>query len=365
MSQQTQQISVLLGTKAEMIKLVPVLNELERREIHYRLIETGQHGAYLSKLHKEFGIRDPDVSLGKGQDVDTIYEAFKWFSGLASYFFKSKKLSRQIFGSDKGICLIHGDTPSTLVGALMAKRAGIKIAHLESGLRSGSFWHPFPEELIRVVVMKLADVLFAPDKHSFENLISLKVKGQIEQTLANTGVEALQNNLQEVSQGHGPVIATLHRVENLHNKKRLLGFLETLEIIAKKGQEVLFVIHQPTAEVILRHGGRERFESAGIMTTDLIPYKQFVEKLARAPFVLTDGGSIQEETTQLGVPCLLWRDRTEREDGIGENVLLSHYELEIIKAFLDNTESYRRAPKVSDFRPSVHVVDTLEKFVSS
>ena len=83
-------ISVLLGTKAEMIKIAPVLKELEKRGLAYRLIETGQHGAYLDRLRKEFNIREPDVRLGKKKDVDTFFEACKWLCGLAPIIFQKK-----------------------------------------------------------------------------------------------------------------------------------------------------------------------------------------------------------------------------------------------------------------------------------
>ena len=132
-------INVLLGTKAEMIKAAPVIKELEKRGFSYRLIETGQHGAYLDKLREEFQIREPDVRLGKKTDVDSLFQACKWLLGLIPIIVSRKRVREQVFSASSGICLIHGDTPSTLVGALLAKRAGLQIAHLESGLRSESF----------------------------------------------------------------------------------------------------------------------------------------------------------------------------------------------------------------------------------
>ena len=155
-------INVLIGTKAEMIKIAPVLKEFDRRGTAYHLIETGQHGAYLSKLRKELEIREPDVRLGGFNDVDTLFEVFKWSCSLFLTLINRKRV-KKVFSLPKGVCLLHGDTPSTFFGFLYAKRAGFQIAHLESGLRSRNFLHPFPEELIRVVVMKFSDVLFAPD----------------------------------------------------------------------------------------------------------------------------------------------------------------------------------------------------------
>ena len=102
-------INVLLGTKAEMIKVAPVIKELENRGVPFRLIETGQHGAYLNELREEFQIREPDVRLGKEKDVDNLFEAFKWFGGLIWILANRKRVREQIFSTPSGICLIHGD----------------------------------------------------------------------------------------------------------------------------------------------------------------------------------------------------------------------------------------------------------------
>ena len=354
-------INVLLGTKAEMIKVAPVIKELENRGVPFRLIETGQHGAYLNELREEFQIREPDVRLGKEKDVDNLFEAFKWFGGLIWILVNRKRVRQQIFSASSGICLIHGDTPSTLIGALLAKRAGFKIAHLESGLRSKSFLHPFPEELIRVAVMKLSDVLFAPDEKAVSNLVALKVKGRIEETTANTGLESLEKNIEEVERASGPVVATLHRVENLHNKKRLEGFLKLLERIVQKGQKVLFVVHQPTQEVLNKKGSIKKIKEKGIEIVPLMKYKEFIKKLASAPYVITDGGSIQEETAHMGIPCLLWRRKTERENGLDQNVVISEYDEEICENFLNNLENYRNENQKISLNPSAHVVDVLEE----
>jgi len=356
-------ISVLLGTKAEMIKVAPVIKELENRGVPFRLIETGQHGAYLNELREEFQIREPDVRLGKEKDVDNLFEAFKWFGGLIWILANRKRVREQIFSTPSGICLIHGDTPSTLIGALLAKRAGFQIAHLESGLRSKSFLHPFPEELIRVAVMKLSDVLFAPGEKEVSNLVALKVKGLIEKTTTNTGIESLEENIQEVERASGPVVATLHRVENLHNKKRLGGFLKLLERIAQKGQKVLFVVHQPTQEVLNKKGLMKKIKETGIEMVPLMPYKEFIKKLTSAPYVITDGGSIQEETAHLGVPCLLWRGKTERQNGLGENVVISNYDEKTSEAFLNDLENYRTGIRREHLNPSSQVVDVLSEMM--
>jgi UDP-N-acetylglucosamine 2-epimerase (non-hydrolysing) len=233
------------------------------------------------------------------------------------------------------------------------------VAHLESGLRSGSFMHPFPEELIRVMVMRRATVCFAPDASSGDNLRSMGLKARIVETSGNTGLEALRDALVDVEPASGPVVATMHRVENLHNRGRFDGFLALLGRLADRGLAVTFVVHPPTDGVLSRGGGRPTVEALGVATSDLVPYDEFVTMLAAAPLVITDGGSIQEECARLGVPTVLWRDRTERPDGVGESVLVSRYDDDLVEGFLADPEAWRRPLRLGDERPAAEVVDVL------
>ena len=361
--EQTPLIQVLFGTKAEAIKLAPVLTEMDKRGVPYRLVETGQHGGFLPGLRVELGLREPDVCLGGDRDADTVARAVIWGIRLAQRLASARRLRDEVFGNRDGVCLVHGDTPSTLLSALMARRAGLRVAHLESGLRSHSWRHPFPEELIRVAVMRLAHVLFAPDGDAVANLEALvaegRVLGRVVATSANTGVEALRSALDPVGPGvagSGPVVATMHRVENLHDDARFEGFLALLGRLARPA---VFVVHPPTEAVLSDRGGRAVVEDMGVATSGLVPYGEFTAMLAAAPYVVTDGGSIQEECARLGVPTLLWRDRTERPDGIGANVVLARYDDDVVGAFLADPQALRRPVALGDERPSAEVVDVL------
>ena len=349
-------IHVVWGTKAEAIKVAPVLREMDRRGVPYRLIETGQHGAYLPVLRERLAVREPDVSLGGGSDADTLPAAARWAFGLAGSLASRDSLRSRVFGDQDGVCLVHGDTPSTLLATLMARRAGLPVAHLESGLRSGSFRHPFPEELIRVLVTRRSATCFAPDATSAENLRSMGLAARIVETSGNPGLEALREAVTDVEPGSGQVVATMHRVENLHNAKRFDGFLD---LLGRLDRPATFVIHPPTDAVLARRGGRSSVEAGGVATSGLVPYDEFVTMLAAAPFVVTDGGSIQEECARLGVPTLLWRDRTERPDGVGDNVVVSRYDSAEVDAFLADPYRWRRPRKLSDERPAAQVVDVL------
>jgi UDP-N-acetylglucosamine 2-epimerase (non-hydrolysing) len=155
------------------------------------------------------------------------------------------------------------------------------------------------------------------------------------------------------------VVATLHRVENLHRSERFDGFLALLGRLAGRGLAVKFVVHPPTDGVLTRKGGRASVEAMGVATSDLVAYDEFVTMLAAAPLVITDGGSIQEECARLGVPTVLWRDRTERPDGVGQNVLVSHYDDALVDSLLADLERWRRPRRLGDERPAAEVVDVL------
>src|SRR5690606_8443299 len=133
--------------------------------------------------------------------------------------------------------------------ALIAKRAGLKLAHLEAGLRSTSLVRPFPEEIVRRIVMRLSDYLFAPSAEAFDNLKGLGVSGRVVRCEANTNAEALQYELgsgEQASAEHKYSVVTLHRVENVTSRRLLEEFIRVVETIAAR-MPVEFIVHPPTA----------------------------------------------------------------------------------------------------------------------
>ena len=350
-------IHVFIGTKAQYIKTAPLLRLLDERQVDYRLIDSGQHAALSSSLRAELGIRSPDLLLGDDRDVNSIPQALRWMLSLAWRLRSGGRLRRDVFAGEGGICVVHGDTPSTLLSTFMAKRAGVDVAHIEAGLRSHNWFQPFPEELVRILVMRRADVLFAPDTTAVDNLSAMNVRGQIVALGGNTSIEAVRDAGAQPGDGLGEAIVTMHRVENLHRKTRREGFVDLVERIATTTR-VRFILHEPT-RTALAGASLDRLQSAGVSLTPLIPHGEFIRLLAAAPFVVTDGGSIQEECALLGVPTLLWRDRTERPDGLDANIVLGHHDRAISRRFLDNVESYRRTPLTPDVSPSEQILSVL------
>ena len=188
-------IHVFIGTKAQYIKMAPLLRRMDSERVAYRLIDSGQHGDLTAALRRELGLREPDFRLGGDRDVVSVPQAVGWSLGLAGRLVSRPRLRRRVFGGRDGVCVVHGDTPSALLGALLAKRAGLDVAHVEAGLRTFRWLHPFPEEIVRVVVGRISDVLFAPGPEAAANLRKTAVKGRIVEQPTNTVLESVRDAL--------------------------------------------------------------------------------------------------------------------------------------------------------------------------
>ena len=343
------EVVAFIGTKAQYIKTAPVLHRLADAGIPYRLVDSGQHADLTRPLRSELGLPEPHLRLGGEKDVVSLTQAGLWALRMLGRLASARRLRVEVFGSEARLCLVHGDTPSTLVATLLARRAGLRVFHLEAGLRSGSFLHPFPEELIRFSVMRLADVLFAPDPAAVGNLEALRVRGRIVAVPGNTSLDSVRELalMPSAVAPTGPAIVTMHRVENLHRRAAVEGIVDITERIART-MPIRFVLHGPTGPALARRGHDVRLRRAGVSLGPLVSHREFVAALAAAPFVVTDGGSVQEECARLGVPTLLWRARTERTDGLGANVVLSRYDRVTVDAFLADPERWRRPPLADD-----------------
>ena len=148
-------IHIIIGTKAQLIKMAPVMKLLEQQGIEYNYISTGQHRETMDDILANFGIKLPDQITYTGKDITSVIQMFTWSVRNIVHTLQNK---HAIFRNDtNGIVLVHGDTFSTLLGALMGKIAGLKVGHIESGLRSFNLFHPFTEEITRILTFRLSD----------------------------------------------------------------------------------------------------------------------------------------------------------------------------------------------------------------
>jgi UDP-N-acetylglucosamine 2-epimerase len=359
-------LTIFTGTKAQFIKMLPILLELERRGWPYRVIDTGQHAQLVEDVIAQYRIRPPDHSLAPSDaGVSTLGEGLRWAIHLAKQILKpSARLRRDLFEDEKGVCLVHGDTASTLLSTLIAKRAGQRVAHVEAGLRSFNYLHPFPEELVRVAVMHLADRLFAPNPGAMRNLErmglghrSILLPGNTNRDILALAIERGARPVSDLPALYG--VATVHRVESIYNRRSLERCVEIV-LRAHETTPMIWVEHPPTHKRLLAYGLHERLHRANVRLLPLQPHDTFVNLVRGARLLMTDGGSIQEEAFYLGVPCLLLRRATEREEGLGENVVLSRLDPTTVEEFLRNVDRYRRSESFADAdSPSRALADSL------
>lgn len=352
---------VFVGTKAQLIKMAPLLREMENRGVDYNFIFSGQHQETIKELRKNFGIKDPDIILHKGKDITSIPKMILWMIKIVAVSFVMRKALWK--GDSKGIVLNHGDTFSTLLGTILARLAGHDSAHVESGLRSYNLWSPFPEEITRLIVFSLSTIYFAPDEWASKNL--RKYKGRVIITNGNTLYDALQviKRMPEISDLVIPsqefAIASFHRFENIFKESRLIEIVEILELVSKRVR-VLVIMHKPTLERLKKYHLFERLaQNINIEIRPRYDYLCFIQLLRRSEFLITDGGSNQEECFYLGKPCLLLRCATERQEGLGENAHLCFFKKHIVNDFVNNYTGHVRQEYFISPSPSEIIVDSL------
>ncbi|MFK5895270.1 MAG: UDP-N-acetylglucosamine 2-epimerase [Pseudomonadota bacterium] len=348
--------------------MAPILRALSDQKIEYNYISTGQHKDTMDAILSCFKIKTPDYILYRGKDITSIIKMFIW---AISIIFTTIKDRKKIFKNDRnGIVLVHGDTFSTLLGAIIGKIGSLKVAHIESGLRSYNLFHPFPEEITRLITFKLSDYLFCPGDLAINNLknySAIKIN-----THHNTLVDALELALPEIKKSikidlpHEPyVIVTLHRFENIKNNTAITRLIKLVDIIAKE-HKILFILHKPTEIKLKKFGYYQQLKkNKNIEFRQRYDYFKFIKLIIHAKFIVSDGGSNQEECYYLGKPIILLRQATERKEGLGENCILSKYDCKIVKYFSQNFSKYKRQPQSLLLSPSLLIVKAIEKFNKS
>lgn len=361
-------IHFIVGTRAQLIKTAPIMAECQRRGIAYNFVFLAQHRQTIFEIIELFGIKHPDVTLGEaGGDISSVRELAGWAAKVMSAGIKDR---RMVFRADAGgIVLVHGDALPAILGAVLAKSAGLKVGHVEAGLRSFDYARPFPEELIRVLIgkLRLPDFYFCQNAWALQNVE--RYPGEKINTRCNTLLDSLRTALEFNLPDEATLvpreeygIVTLHRFETLSSRQRLVEVIRIIREVTRRIR-LLFILHPPTLAVLKQNGLYEVLEnSRNIELRPRYDYFRFIRLLKGSRFVITDGGSNQEECSYLGHPCLLLRDATERTEGLGENVVLSRFDPAVIDEFVGNYEFYRRETPYTDVRPSETILETLREY---
>lgn len=355
---------IFIGTKAQYIKTAPLIRLFDQNKINYRLIDSGQHGKLSINLRKELNIRHPDVQLGQNHDLDSLGKISIWTLRIVyQVIFHRQRLSTFLFADKKGYCILHGDTPTTLISFLLCKLYGHPVIHIEAGLRSFNIFHPFPEELIRLIVMRWADVLFAPSESHQIQARKLNRKAKIFNVRMNSSYDemcwALQNhpNLKLPDSSYG--VITIHRFETIFSRKKLSFIIQLVRNITLD-RHLVFVLHPPTILRLKKNHLYSELEAIPNLTIiQLLSHRDFVHLLKHAEFLITDGGSIQEEAYYLNIPTIIMRKKTERSEGLGKNAILCGFDSHIIDSFFSNLKKYKHADIIKNYSPSQEMFNII------
>lgn len=362
-------IAVVYGTTGELIKLAPMLVRLREGEVPVLTLCTGQQVEQIPALLDDLELPQPDVWLGRGHrghDLERMRDIPVWLAQVGGAFARGSRAlrARVVTGATKPLLVVHGDTLTTVLGALMGRSMCVPVAHIEAGMRSGDWRNPFPEELDRRAAARLARIHFAPGSHAVANLSAMKVRGDVVDTGGNTIRDALELVPAAATPATGmPAepfgLASLHRSELLSRPAALKEIVELLHETSRR-VPILFIDHPVTVAAISKH----RLDSLFDERLRRIPrqrYFGFIALLKASSFLVTDSGGSQEECAQLGHPCLVHRAVTERPDGLdGGPVVLSHMSLEVVREFLGNPSAYAGSPPQDAQRPTDAIVRYLE-----
>lgn len=346
----------VLGTSAEAIKVSPVMHRLAARGVPFEIWSTYQHTEALDKTLASLDLPSPEIVFSrgvKGQPIERPSQMVSWLLHCFSYLIQNRKALQNRLDRTSAI-VVHGDTVTTVFGALAGKYLRVPLVHIEAGATSGRLLRPFPEEIDRRVVGKLANLHFAPNPHAAANL----KRGIIVNTHRNTAVDGVL----EMIETSGPAVledpyglALLHRFEFISKPSFVK---ETLEVLAAESPVPILVLTDsfsggPVSDAISSIGGGK------LIVHEKLDYPSFIHKMAGATFVVTDSGGLQTESGLLGVPTLIHRQVTESPDGIGENVMLSDWDMGVVRGFLHDYEKLRRPLDVPEISPSDIIVDEL------
>jgi len=336
-------ISIILGTRPEIIKMAPVIRSCEKQGLDYFILHTGQHYSYEMDrvFFKEMDLPEAEHNLDVGSETHANQTA-KMMMGIEEILVRR----------EPDIILVEGDTNTVLAGALVATKLLIRIGHVEAGLRS--YDREMPEEINRIVTDHVSNYLFCPTEGAKSNLRKESIPKEKIFVTGNTIVDAVFQNL-EIAKNKSDVLkkynlkekeyflVTSHRQENVDVKKRLSGILESLKTINKEYSiPVFFPAHPRTQKMIKEF----KLDTEGISLVKPLGFLDFLMLEANAKLILTDSGGIQEESCILKVPCITLRDNTERPETIevGSNKLVGTNPDKIIvavKEMLENMKDWK------------------------
>lgn len=321
-------ITIVAGARPNFMKIAPIIHAIKDTNVKFNLVHTGQH--YDKKMSGDFfeqlNIPQPTINLNIGPGTQTEQTA-----GIMIGF------ERFLLQNPTELVVVVGDVNSTMACAIVAKKLGIPVAHVEAGIRSGDM--TMPEEINRIITDSISDYFFTTSKLASNNLRSVGIDTDVIFHVGNTMIDTLLQNQHKFIrpeiytkldlQDREYFILTLHRPVNVDDPSELQNILDNI-MNSTRNLPVIFPVHPRTANVI----NELDVSYDNLYLVDPMSYLEFNYLVERAKMVITDSGGITEETTILNIPCLTLRENTERPETIiyGTNEL-THYSL--VSSYMD------------------------------
>jgi UDP-N-acetylglucosamine 2-epimerase (non-hydrolysing) len=362
---QTYKMFIVAGARPNFMKIAPIIRELRQGSypFEYKLVHTGQHydKEMSDVFFEELEIPSPDYHLevGSGSHAEQTAKVMVRFEEIC-------------LKDRPDLVMVVGDVNSTLACSIVAKKLGIKVAHVEAGLRSGDI--TMPEEVNRIVTDSISDYFFVTEKSGVSHLLA---EGKRKDSIFFVGHVMIDNLFHQVEKlkhlaptafettifkqrnpSYG--VVTLHRPSNVDSPETLAGIVEALAEVST-ALPLIFPIHPRTQANIQKFG---LTIPDSIVTTKPLSYMEFLNLFKDAKMVLTDSGGIQEETTALGVPCITLRDNTERPITVeeGTNVIVGSDPARIVaeaRKVLSGSGAARKKPELWDGKASARILSVL------
>jgi len=354
----------VVGTRPNFIKLGALVNEIKKHDVEHLLVHTGQHyDEEMSKLFfDDLELPKPDINLGVGSG--------SYGEQIGNIIIKLEKI---LIKEKPDLVVVVGDVNSTFAGALIAKQLGIKVAHVEAGLRS--FDLTMPEEINRMLTDKISDFLFTTEESGNVNLLNEGVGKNKIFFVGNVMIDTLLKHKEKANKSdilgklnvekNDYCVLTLHRPSNVDKKEDFENVLSVLDTIQKK-IKIVFPVHPRTKkniELFNLDGTIKKMEN--LIITEPLGYLDFLCLIANSKFVLTDSGGIQEETTVLNVPCITLRENTERPVTVeqGTNLIVSVAKNKIIEKSLgiinNKAKTDGKIPELWDGKAAERIAEVL------
>ncbi len=371
-------VMLVVGTRPEGIKMMPVYFALKRAGIATLICSTGQHDHLLQEVFDMFGVV-PDIKLSIMQPHQTLTYVTTAVLTEIRTIYQTYKPST---------VLVQGDTTTVMAAALAAYYEMIPVGHVEAGLRTGDLFHPYPEEANRAMVGVLAQYHFAPTSHAAGVLLGEGKSRESVFCVGNTVVDALYDVIKKIDQGDLVVSSMLTDLLNdacvrgmkkvlltVHRRESFSGgvtrILSAVKAFAQKHPNVLFLYPRhpnPAITVALKEVGFDQQKNIKIF--DPLVYHELLFLLKSSDCVMTDSGGIQEEAVSLGIPVLVLREKTERMEGVWEGAacLVGTHE-ELIQSYLTQylfdtpTEEKRKNQVYGDGHAGQRIVEILKSIV--